>query len=117
MSRSYRQPYYTWSSVKSSAHADKKMAARGVRRAQNNAIRTCENWDELIIPHRRECYWNNVYQWKRDGRQFLFQWNHNDFNPYWLRSNGSPWTDEELIQHMLEGIERSEKFLADLKRK
>ena len=72
MGKSYRKPYASVTSSRS-AKADKVAAARGVRRAQNGALRSFkfEDWDELIMPARRECHWNNVYSWSRDGRQTL----------------------------------------------
>lgn len=120
MSRSYRKPYYTWTSCRASAHGDKTTASRGMRRAQEQSLREAfrdGDWDGWMIPIRRECTYNNVHSWRRDGRQFPFKWNHNDFNPYWLQGNGSPWTDEELMSHAKERIERDEKFLAHLCRK
>ena len=121
MSKSYRKPYYTWTSVRSSAHDDKTTAARGMRRAQEQSLREAiahgGDWDEWMIPVRSECTYNNVYSWRRDGRQFPFKWNHNDFNPYWLQRNGLPWTDEELMARVEERVERDEEFLARLCRK
>jgi len=117
MSKSYRKPYFTWSSVRDSAHEDKKLAARGVRRAQNHALRTCEDWDEFLIPHRLECSWNNVYSWKRDGHQREYTADHNDYNPFWLNKYRDGWTYESLIEWMLERIERYEEFRKKLCRK
>ena len=119
MSRSYRRPYYTWTSARASAHGDKTTAARGMRRAQEQLLREAireDNWDEWLIPVREECRHNNVYSWRRDGTQRPFRWNHNYFNPYWITS-GCPWTDEQLVERMTERIERDEKFLAYLCRK
>ena len=116
MSRSTRKPYYTWTSARNSAHADKTQAARGVRRAQEQAIRDCKDWEELVLPQRRECRWNNVYQWKRDGRQRPHRRDHNDFNPFWLTHYGTK-NEAELIVEMLERIERWEWFDAYLRRK
>lgn len=70
MSRSYRKPAHAVTTC-SSAKDDKKHAHRGVRRAQNRALKTCLNWDEFIIPHKYECSWNETYSWGRDGKQSL----------------------------------------------
>ena len=120
MSKSYRKPYYTWTSVRTSAHDDKTTAARGMRRAQNQSLREAireGNWDEWLIPVRDECTYNNVYSWGRDGRQFPFTWNHNDFNPFWLHCKWDKQKEEELIARMEERVRDSEKFLAHLCRK
>lgn len=119
MSRSYRKPYYTWASVRDSAHADKTTASRGMRRAQEQSLREAfreGDWDGWLIPVRSECTYNNVCSWGRDGKQFPFKWSHNDFNPYWLTSHTAR-TDEQLVEHMMERIERREEFLACLRRK
>jgi hypothetical protein len=72
MGKSYRKPYSAVTGVRS-AHHDKTVAARGLRRGQNHALRTFkfEDWDEFIMPHRLECSWNNTYSWSRDGKQTL----------------------------------------------
>lgn len=119
MSRSYRKPYYTWTSCGDSAHQDKKTAARGMRRAQEQSLREAVrdgNWEDWLIPVRGECVHNNVYGWHRDGSQFPFKWSHNQFNPYWLTRYESC-TYDELVARMNERIEDNEKFLARLRRK
>lgn len=71
MSRSYRRPY-TAICGNESAKRDKVMAHRGVRRAHKAYLKF--NWaeeDDFLMPHKRECHWNNVYSWVRDGKQFL----------------------------------------------
>jgi hypothetical protein len=70
VSRSYRKPYTAVTGTKS-AHNDKKMAARGLRRRQNQWLHTLEDVDGALIPHRLECAYNNTYNWGRDGRQHL----------------------------------------------
>lgn len=70
MSRSYRRPYTAVTGNKS-AHADKKLAARGLRRRQNQWLHTLEDLERELIPHRLECAFNNTYSWGRDGRQHL----------------------------------------------
>ena len=73
MSRSYRKPYAAITGT-ASAKEDKIRAARGVRRVQNDYLRKIlqqDLFDQLLIPHRLECSWNEVYSWARDGRQYL----------------------------------------------
>jgi hypothetical protein len=70
VSRSYRKPYTTVTGTKS-AHNDKKIAARGLRRRQNQWLYTLNDVDGALIPHRLECAYNNTYNWGRDGRQHL----------------------------------------------
>ena len=70
MSRSYRKPYAAVTGTKS-AHEDKKTAARGLRRRQNQWLSTLEDIDGALAPHRLECAHNNTYDWGRDGRQHL----------------------------------------------
>jgi len=36
---------------------------------QNQALTTCVDLEELLLPHRLECPWNDVWCWGRDGRQ------------------------------------------------
>jgi hypothetical protein len=68
MSRSHRRPYSAITGL-SSAKWDKQMAHRGVRRNQNLALKTCADFENLLLPHRLECHWNNNYNWGRDGAQ------------------------------------------------
>ena len=69
MSRSTRKPYSAVTGVRS-AKKYKQQAARGLRRKQNQWLRTsdCQN-EHSLIPHRLECTWNQVYCWGRDGSQ------------------------------------------------
>ena len=68
MSRSYRRPYAAITGT-ASAKNDKRMAHRGVRRKQNQALRTRLDLENLVLPHYLECPWNNVWCWSRDGHQ------------------------------------------------
>jgi hypothetical protein len=68
MSRSYRRPFATITG-NASAKDDKRLAYRGVRRKQNQALETCIDFEELLLPHRLECAWNDVWCWGRDGAQ------------------------------------------------
>lgn len=70
MSKSYRKPYAPVTSVRSAAH-DKMVARRCWRRAQEQALRDCRNWEELVIPKRLEASFNDVWSWGRDGKQTL----------------------------------------------
>jgi hypothetical protein len=81
MSRSYRRPASAITTC-NSAKQDKILAHRGVRRAQNHALRTCQDWDELLIPHKYECSWNETYCWGRDGKQRLYFLS--DFEYLWV---------------------------------
>ena len=68
MSRSYRRPFAAVNGVVS-AKKDKQLAHRGARRKQNLAVKTCQDFGELLLPHELECAWNNNYCWERDGSQ------------------------------------------------
>lgn len=73
MSRSYRRPYAAVTGTVS-AKDDKIRAARGVRHVQNCYLRKIlhgDLLDQFLIPHRLECPWNEVYSWRRDGKQRL----------------------------------------------
>jgi hypothetical protein len=68
MSRSYRRPYAAITGL-ASAKSDKQMAHRGVRRKQDQALKTCADFEGFLLPHVLECHWNNNYIWGRDGAQ------------------------------------------------
>lgn len=68
MSRSTRRPFAAITGT-ASAKEDKRMAHRGVRRKQDLALRTCADYESLLIPHELECAWNNTWCWGRDGAQ------------------------------------------------
>ncbi len=68
MSRSYRRPFAAITGL-ASAKNDKQLAHRGVRRKQNFALKTCLDYDTLLVPHRLECHWNNTYNWACDDSQ------------------------------------------------
>jgi len=70
MSRSYRKPYCAVTGT-NSAKEDKQRAARGVRRKQDQWLRTLDDPDAALAPHRLECGWNDVWSWGRDGKQRL----------------------------------------------
>jgi hypothetical protein len=68
MSRSFRRPYAAITGT-ASAKSDKQLAHRGVRRKQDLTIKTCLDFEDLILPHALECPWNNTWCWGRDGAQ------------------------------------------------
>jgi hypothetical protein len=68
MSRSFRRPYAAITGT-ASAKSDKQLAHRGVRRKQNLIIKTCLDFENLLLPHVLECPWNNTWSWGRDGSQ------------------------------------------------
>ena len=70
MGKSYRKPYSAVTGVKSAKH-DKLVARRCWRRVQEQAIRDCFDWEELVIPKRLEASFNDVWGWGRDGKQTL----------------------------------------------
>jgi hypothetical protein len=73
MSRSYRKPYAAITGT-SSAKDDKIRAARAVRHVQNLYLRKTLHGDfpdQFLVPHRLECPANEVYAWRRDGKQRL----------------------------------------------
>jgi len=70
MSRSTRRPYAARYGI-ASATQDKVRAHRGQRRAQNQALRQAQDYEDLLIPHKLECPGNNVWCWGRDGHQFF----------------------------------------------
>ena len=73
MSRSTRRPYAAITGL-SSAKWDKQMAHRGLRRKQNLHLKTCLDYDNLLLPHPLECPWNNTWCWGRDGSQRYIGW-------------------------------------------
>jgi hypothetical protein len=68
MSRSTRRPFAAVTGTVS-AKNDKRIAHRGVRRKQNLVLKICADYEDLLVPHRLECAWNNNYCWGRDGAQ------------------------------------------------
>lgn len=115
MSRSYRHQPFAAITGSKSAKQDKIMAHRGVRRAQNYATRLMLRDENVLMPHRLECSWNEVYSWGRDGHQswqypgardwsrYLAQVNRTypyDCNWYdkWLRRNPPQWPPEWYVK-------------------
>src|SRR5215469_5283110 len=87
MSRSYRRPYAAGTGAVP-ATDDKRLAARGVRHTQNQWLRTTIDFEEAMVPHKLECAWNEVYNWKRDGAQHLQLPDARDWSRYCLEKNG-----------------------------
>ena len=71
MSRSKRRPYMAITGT-SSAKNDKRFASRGGRRAHNRQLKCSLDFENLLLQHRLECDWNEVYAWGRDGSQIYF---------------------------------------------
>ncbi len=73
MSRSSRKPYAAVTGTLS-ANDDKVRAARAVRHVHNLYLRKIlhgDSDDQFLVPHRLECPSNEVYAWRRDGKQRL----------------------------------------------
>jgi hypothetical protein len=122
MSRSYRKPWGTCVCVRRSAHHDKTVAARSMRRAQNQALRDAmasnKDWDTFLIPERYECTANNVYGWVRDGRQRPLDRDRSQYNnPYAYNSYRGHWSEEKVLEHWCESQEWDDWFLAYASRK
>lgn len=75
MSRSFKHQPFMAICGGGSAQYDKTLAARGVRRAQRQAIHNTLHIGEydVVIPHRLECAFNEVYSWGRDGNQMYWR--------------------------------------------
>jgi hypothetical protein len=102
MSRSYRKPYAAHCPFRVSAKEDKRLAARGMRRRQNQWLQNTSDFRDALVPHRLECHHNNVYDWKRDGRQQLRQPRACDFSDYYRIQQGlfnSPWEERREARH------------------
>jgi hypothetical protein len=69
MSRSFKKRPFQAICGGGSAKHDKQLAARGMRRRQNQALRTADDFEDFLIPHRYECAFNETYCWGRDGSQ------------------------------------------------
>lgn len=95
MSRSYRRPYSA-PCGNASAHYDKTLAARGVRRAQNRALREAVDWEEFELPHRFECNHNDVWGWGRDGKQTLQRPPERDRHWRWTFMTADEWYQKQV---------------------
>lgn len=102
MSHSYRRPYAAVTGVRS-AKQDKIMANRGVRRAQNLATKRMLHDEDVLMPHRLECAWNDVYCWGRDGSQFWQVPDARQWSSHCLQINGLYPYSEKMWQRYLAG--------------
>ncbi len=89
MSRSFKHKPFQAICGGDSAKKDKVLAHRGVRRvhrlALHNALKSGEY--DVLLPHRLECAWNNVYTWSRDGCQSYQGLDSRDWHRH-LQANG-----------------------------
>jgi hypothetical protein len=88
MSRSYRHRPFMAVTGTNSAQADKTMAARGMRRKQNEWLKNRWVEDDFLIPHRYECSHNETYSWGRDGCQRYQGLDASDWNRYQMTVKG-----------------------------
>lgn len=120
MSKSYRMPYSAIMG-RSSAHDDKTVAARMVRRAQNHALRTAAannvDWDEFLLPEVYECSHNDVWGWGRDGNQSLQMRSQQYNNPFAYVCSPTWMTTEEIMVRWEESKQQDDEWMARLKRK
>jgi len=116
MSKSYRRPYASITGNRS-AKQDKILAHRGERRAQNYALRVCQDWEELFLPHKRECNWNNVYSWSRDGKQRLQTRSQQYNNPFAYTAYCDWYSSKEIIERWEESKQREDEWLKEISRK
>jgi hypothetical protein len=69
-----------------SAKQDKRYANRGVRRAHKDALHSlikAQDYEDLLLPHKYECAYNETYSWCRDGKQLY--WEPSDYyNKEWF---------------------------------
>jgi len=120
MSKSYRKPYSAITGNRS-AHADKTVAARLVRRAQNHALRTAVandiDWDDFMLPEVYECSFNDVWGWGRDGNQSLQTRSTQYNNPFAYVSSPTWFSMDEIFDHWEERKQRSDNWLKEISRK
>jgi hypothetical protein len=82
MSRSRKKNPFMAICGNGSAKKDKTQAHRGERAAHKRAIHKAmkEQDYDVLLPHKHECSWNEVYSWGRDGNQMYqvpsrYSWN------------------------------------------
>jgi hypothetical protein len=114
MGKSYRRPYAAVTGVRSAAH-DKMVARRCWRRAQNQAIRDCKDWEELVMPKRLEASFNEEYGWVRDGKQTYQGYRWANLDNYFYMSNYIP--EERLLEHFEDRLARWEEWQRMIRRK
>lgn len=86
MSRSYRSPFAAVTGAKSAAD-DKRQAARGVRRKQNQWLRKTPDFDEAIVPHRLESLGMRCTAGADGGQHFQVP-DDRDWSRHCLQQNG-----------------------------
>ncbi len=75
MSRSFKYQPFMAICGRGSAQQDKTRAAQGVRRAHRQVLHKahCTGDFDVLLPHRLECSFNEVYIWGRDGHQMYWR--------------------------------------------
>ena len=68
MGKSTRKPYASVTGSLS-AKQDKIRAHRSERRMQNQMLKKAFEDEDLLLPHKLECAFNDVWGWSRDGKQ------------------------------------------------
>lgn len=116
MSKSYRKPYAPVTGVRSAAH-DKMVARRCWRRAQEQAIRDCRDWEELVIPKRLEASFNDVWSWGRDGNQILQSRSSQYNNPFSYVCSPTWMTTEEIMERWEDHKQRDDDWMMYVTRK
>jgi len=120
MSKSYRRPYSSVTGNRS-AHEDKTVAARSVRRTQNHALQTAlannVDWDEFLMPDIYECAANEVYGWSRDGSQSLCERSRQYNNPFAYVRSPTWMTTEEIMARWEERKQHDDDWMKYLTRK
>ncbi len=114
MSRSYRKPYGRWAGWKTSVKQDRQIAARNARHSQNQYLRTVDDYEAVLIPHRHECNYNDQWGWPCDGKSHLCR---PSWSEYVRKANGlwqSRW-DEQA--HSTSKIEWPPQWFIKLHRK
>ena len=84
MSRSFKKQPFMSICGNGSAKQDKILAHKGERRTYSKIIKQAikdQDYD-IFLPHRRECRWNNVYCWTRDGNQKYQALDNRDWQSY-----------------------------------
>jgi hypothetical protein len=101
MSRSFKhQPFQAICGGGSAKH-DKRLANRGVRRAHRKVLHQMlvEKEYDLLMPHRLECAWNEVYSWGRDGNQIYQELNGMTWEMY-LNGHYETWPPQWYVKMM-----------------
>ena len=104
MSRSFKHQPFMAICGNGSAQQDKTIAARGVRRAHRRTLHIALHTGDfdVLLPHRLECTYNEVYSWGRDGNQMyqgLKKKDRNDPNSWWNDNDGT-WPPQWYVRMM-----------------